>query len=87
MDTLNQLLGDAAGYFGEQQKQDAQIELAKLGFNPVTGQATTPTTTPSTSTAAAAPAAQWIPGVSNGVVIAGGAALVLGIVLVVALRK
>ncbi len=74
---FDSLVNAAAGYFGNEQKNDAAIELAKVGVQPV---GTTPTP------AAAATAAQWIPGVSNGLVIAGGAGL-LALVVVVVIAK
>ena len=79
---LNSLLTAAAGYFGNQQQTTAQLQLAKI--NGATQQATTAQTLAAQTTAS-----QWIPGVSNGLVIIGGISLIgLGLVaLVMSSRK
>ena len=81
MDFLNNLLAQAAGYFGAKEQADAKLELARLGVNQAA------VNTAGASNVAAAQTAQWIPGVSNGVVIAAGAGLLALAVVVVVAKK
>lgn len=81
MNILDKLISGAAGYFGEQQKHDNAVELAKLGLQPVAA----PTPSAAVVSATAAPS-QLIAGVSNTVVFAAGAGL-LALVVVVLVKK
>lgn len=87
MNFLDNLLTTAAGYFGADQANDAKVKLAQLGVNPNTGTSNVADTAKATTSAQLA--SQWIPGVSNVVVIgAGVGVLALGVVaLLVATRK
>lgn len=74
MDFLNNLLTAAAGYYGAEQKQSADLELAKINAG-TKAAAPTPTTAPAAVTAAAP--TQLIPGISNTVTIGVGAGVLL----------
>lgn len=82
MDFLNNLLTTAAGYYGDQQAANAQLKLAQTGLQ--TQQAATQQAQ-AAATQAQTQASQWIPGVSNGLVIGAGLGLVaLGLIVVLA---
>jgi hypothetical protein len=82
--SFNDLLSAAAGYFGDKTKADAQVQLAKANLGAAAQQANT-----AQAQATAAQTSQWIPGVSNGLVVGAGIGLVaLGLVVTVfATRK